>query len=127
MRISSNTARFLLAVALALGISACASTSYPGQGPAAVIRVNNEDSNIPRMTVYLISSVGTSEYLGDVGFDSVSDFELKSARLVGTYRVLARPEGRPEVYSPEFNLARGDVVEWNLRMRRVFFRGNVEG
>lgn len=92
-----------------------------------MIRINSEGSNLPQMTVYLVPSAGTRERLGNVPVDQVRDFELRDARLVGTYRILVRPEGRGEIYSPEFNLARGDVVEWNLRLNRVYFRGTQGG
>lgn len=116
----------LATLALAAGLGGCASSSYPGSAPAATIRVNNEHSNVPFMTVYLVPSLGTPDRLGTVGVNRSGEFKIKRTQLAGTYRLWARPEGRRGFYSPEFNLASGDILEWDVRMNHVFYKGTVE-
>lgn len=125
MRKLSTAARWVVTLVLAVGLWGCATSSYPGQGPSAVIRVNNEHSNLAHVTVYLVPSLGTPERLGNVEVNRVRAFTIKRSQLAGTYRMWARPEGRRAFYSPEFNMSRGDVMEWDLRMNQVFLTGNV--
>lgn len=126
MTLRSLHLSILTSLALVLGLGGCASSSYPGSGPAAMIRVNNEQSNVPFMTVYLVPSMGTPDRLGTVGMNQSEDFRVQRTQLAGTYRLWARPEGRRSFYSPEFNLARGDILEWDVRMNHVFYKGTVE-
>lgn len=115
----------LLALAVAAAASGCASASFPGRGPAAVLRVNNEHSALAYLTIYLVPALGTPVRLGTVDLNRSRDVTLRRDQVSGTYRLWARPEGRDGFYSQEFNLREGEIWEWDLRSNQVFRTGTM--
>jgi hypothetical protein len=79
------------------------------------------------LTVYLAPALGTSVRLGTVDLNKTRQFRIRRGQLAGTYRLWARPLSGRGFYSPEFTLAEGDVVEWDLRMNQVFLVGTTGG
>lgn len=115
----------LVAMALAVAASGCVSASYPGRGPAAVLRVNNEHSALAHLTIYLVPALGSPVRLGTVDLNRTREFTLRRDQVSGTYRLWARPEGRDGFYSREFNLREGEIWEWDLRANQVFRTGTM--
>jgi len=117
----------LLIPVLVAWISACASSRFPGQGPSALVRVNNEHSTLSHLTIYLVPSLGTPVRLGTVESNRTRDFRIRRGQLTGNYRLWARVEGGNSFYSPEFTLSDRDVWEWDLRMNQLFRTGVLTG
>lgn len=112
----------------AIAIAGCsASRYYPGQEPMAIINVNNEHAAMATLTVYLEPALGTAVRLGTVDLNSTRQFRIRRGQLAGTYRLWGRPLSGRGFYSPEFTLAEGDVLEWDLRMNQVFLVGSTGG
>lgn len=115
----------------ALLLGACGgSLPYPSSGPEDEIRivVDNTRSSFSSMTVHLLGPDGSRIRLGEVGLrETKKTFTLQRTQAAGTYRLTADPLGRSALTSHTFPLARGDVVEWDLRENFVQRVGRVVG
>lgn len=102
-----------LALALTLGIAACARTHGPPppEQPAAVLRVEND--GFADMDVFVLRESGARVRLGFVTGSSAADLRIPPSVLSGTgvLRFLARPVGGngPSV-SQAISVSPGDTV-----------------
>lgn len=123
-----KTLRVAVVTLFAVGLASCASTArYPGdrQADAATIVVNNKSSTLSSMTVHLLTPDGVRQRLGTVNLNESRSFTVHRANLSGTYRLMAEPLGQRDLYSHEFALSEGDLVEWNLKQNYVQLRGTT--
>ncbi len=124
----SKTLRLAAAVLFAASLPSCATTArYPGdrQANAVTIVVNNKSSTLSSMTVHLLTPDGVRQRLGTVNLNESRSFTVQRAYISGTYRLMAEPLGQRDLYSHEFTLSEGDLVEWNLKQNYVQLRGTT--
>lgn len=116
-----------LALAFATGLTAAACSGNPDpamaglDGDGSYVVVDNTNTTLGTATIYLIPTNGIRERLGTVTMNEEKAFEVQ--RSVGLeYRLLAE-HGVDEFASRPFTLAEGDVVEWNLDLNQIQYRG----
>lgn len=119
--------RAAVLVALTQGLSACGVFSagqdppFPGQEPAAVIRVTSSRAAFIGATVHLTSISGFRTRLGTMSVGGHEEFVVRDVRD-GPHRLEAGLLGTGELRSREFMLRGGDAVEWDLESNTVFYR-----
>ena len=120
-------------VALALvAVTGCARTpeaEAPYETDArpqhAVIEVDNTDTAVGEMTVYLVPGDGVTKRLGTVTLDERATFEVTDANWGAQFALVADLAGTPQIVSRSFTLTRGDLLEWDLRLNNLHFMGSV--
>jgi hypothetical protein len=121
-----RVARLLLIPAVFLASGCATQAAYPGDrsSHSAVVVVNNTNTSLSSITVWLLAPGGERQKLGTVNLNETRSFPVRRAAVAGTYRLRAEPLGDRDFTSNSFSLRDGDTVEWNLRRNYVQFRGN---
>lgn len=121
-----RTTRTVGALALALGLTVatagCAGSQSEatygerdvGDDEAAVV-VDNMNSGVSDLTVYIMGEFGTRRRLGSVGLSGEETFTVEGLNWGGQFRLVGDPLGGGEIESRTFQMRPGTVVEWRIR------------
>lgn len=121
-----RTTRTVGALALALGLSVatagCAGSQSEatygerdrGDDEAAVV-VDNVNSGVSDLTVYIVGEFGTRQRLGSVGLSDEETFTVEGLNWGGQFVLVGDPLGGREIESRSFQMTPGTVVEWRIR------------
>lgn len=108
-------ARVLLILCLALPLLAsCASGGRPTRREEAVLLVRNNLQLPTQLTVYVVSTLGERQMLGNVVPRETGQLRFRAPSISGQYRFVAVADGGRELVSQPIALNGGDMVEWNL-------------
>ena len=128
MSIARWTRHLGLAAVAALATTACAGTGDPvmdGMDPEqSYVVVDNTNTTISSATIFLYPDTGVRQMLGTVTMNEQKAFEVE--RDVNTQFRLVAEAGVDELSSRTFTLTQGDVVEWDLNLNTINYRGGQD-
>lgn len=93
----------------------------------ALIVVDNRNTSISEMTVYLEPSSGVRVRLGTITLEKRRSFTVENLSWGDTFRLMGDPVGSRNIVSRPFPLSRGDVIEWDLDLNRIHYGGGAGG
>lgn len=132
-RKTKAAATTVLAALLAVAPAACGGggeveSPYGDLGPReALVVVDNENTAISEMTVYLVPANGVRRRLGTVTLDARETFTVTEANWGSGFTLVGDPAGSGRIVTRRFQLARGNVIEWEVSRNRVFYAGRTGG
>ena len=126
MSIARWTRHLALAAVAGLATTACAGSGDPlvdGMDPEqSYVVIDNTNTTISTATIFLYPDTGVRQMLGTVTMNEEKAFEVD--RNVNTQFRLVAEAGVDELSSRTFTLTRGDVVEWDLDLNTISYRGD---
>lgn len=95
-------------------LASCASGGRPTRREEAVVLVRNNLPLPTQLTVYVVSTLGERQMLGNVIPRETGQLRFRAPSISGQYRFVAIADGGRELVSQPVALNGGDMVEWNL-------------
>lgn len=119
----------LSAGAVACGGSATAESPFdrsPSEDESIIV-VDNRNSSISEMTIWLEPLSGVRTRLGTVTLSERESFVVRDLSWGDRFRLVGDPVGTGRLTSRIFSLTRATVVEWDVAINEVRFGGSGGG